>query len=52
MDKSVSDICFELFLDAVKRKDSMQFSYYSLYSAINNSEENILENDEEDALIF
>ena len=28
------ELCFQLFLDAVKRKDKSQFAYYNLYSNI------------------
>ncbi|MGN1222490.1 MAG: hypothetical protein ACI4TT_04580 [Christensenellales bacterium] len=28
------ELCFKLFLDAVKRKDKSQFAYFSLYSNI------------------
>ena len=28
------EICFQLFLDAVKRKDKSQFGYFSLYANI------------------
>ena len=41
MDKQplAEKILFDLFLDAVKRKDKMQFSYFNLYCAIKNAEE-------------
>ena len=32
-------LIFELFLDAVKRKDKMQFAYYDLYCAIKHADE-------------
>jgi len=36
---SAEKITFDLFLDAIKRKDKMQFSYFNLYFAIKNEEE-------------
>ena len=33
-DLTPEEICFQLFLDAVKRKDKSQFGYFSLYSNI------------------
>ena len=33
------EICFELFLDAVKRKDKSQFGYFCLYANIAHNED-------------
>ena len=40
MDKQplAEKITFDLFLDSIKRKDKMQFSYFNLYYAIKNAE--------------
>lgn len=45
--KSAEHIAFKLFLDAVKRKDKMQFVYYNLYSNITHSKENEFNETEE-----
>lgn len=41
-------LCYLLFIDAVYRKDKMQFSYYSLYSKLQNGD--MLKNEEENSL--
>lgn len=37
--KTAQDLCFSLFLDAVKRKDKSQFVYYDLYFKIAHAED-------------
>lgn len=34
-----TELCFNLFLDAVKRKDKMQFAYFNLYYSIAHCDE-------------
>lgn len=36
-------ICFNLFVDAVKKRDSRQFGYFSLYANIAHNEDILVE---------
>ena len=47
MDKqpATEKLCFDMFLDAIKRKDKMQFSYFNLYFAIKHADELNVENE-------
>lgn len=41
--KSAEQICFSLFLDAIKRKDKSQFVYYNMYYNIAHCEDNLVQ---------
>ena len=40
---SAEHLCFELFLDAIKRKDKSQFVYYNMYFNIAHCEDNLVQ---------
>lgn len=44
-EKTPEQLAFDMFLDAVKRKDKMQFSYFNLYFAIKHADEMKIENE-------
>lgn len=53
-ERSAENITFDLFLNAIKHKDKMQFSYFNLYFAIKNAEEMKVENQnlQTDEMVF